>query len=466
MTEQTNYTIKDIDSMTKSIEIRLDTNQFNTEIEEEIRRYCKKVKTKGFRQGKTPPNIVRKMYGEEIHERARSKLINDIYVQAIKEKKLEIDNPFDTKLVQEPNKKHAGVYQLIAEVIPQFDPSQVSELQCTLVEADVLDDDVDQTIEQWHQGYKQWQAVEGSAELGHRLDIEFTLVFADPELQKKYQGEKIKLQPILGQDTALPELSTQLIGATVGDHKELAIEFAKDHKQAEIAGQSCTATVDILKVEEGQLPELTEEFLISVGAKNQDDFRANMKEFTQVQATQMSKAINQRRIMTSLQQQFPLQFPPNLVSRHVQRLLNSSPNKDELPSPEKYAEAERYVRTQLNLSTILSELARHYKVKIEPEQMKQAILARAQQEQNPKKAFTRISKTPREWQAIENHLIEDSIFDHIIKGHTKEKTHHPFFEIQIMYKQPDYQPPSQSTEATAPTKAAEVADSAKVAKTA
>ncbi len=72
------------------IKITLTETDYQPKVEEKVREYSRKMNIKGFRQGKVPTGVVRKMYGRSILVEEVNQLLSHSVSEYIKEKKLNV----------------------------------------------------------------------------------------------------------------------------------------------------------------------------------------------------------------------------------------------------------------------------------------------------------------------------------------------------------------------------------------
>lgn len=73
-----------------SIKITLKENDYQPGVEEKVREYARKASINGFRPGKVPPAVIRKMYGKSIKVEEINKLLSDSVTKYIKENDLQL----------------------------------------------------------------------------------------------------------------------------------------------------------------------------------------------------------------------------------------------------------------------------------------------------------------------------------------------------------------------------------------
>lgn len=118
-----NITKHDIDKLNAEIKISVSPVDYETKVNEGIKKVQKQANMPGFRPGKVPTGLIKKQYGTQILVDEINKLLNDSIYKYIEENKIEIlGNPLpkDQTSVDFANQKDFEfVYQL--GLAPHFD---------------------------------------------------------------------------------------------------------------------------------------------------------------------------------------------------------------------------------------------------------------------------------------------------------------------------------------------------------
>ncbi len=227
---------------------------FNAEeLNEAIVKAYKKNKSRylipGFRKGKAPRKMIEMHYGEGVfYEDAINILINENYDDGIEE--------LDIKPISQPEfdlsdiNKDGAVFTAEVEVEPEVTLGKYKELEVKKEKLEVLDEDVDKVIE-------------SEREKNARMV---------PSEEAVKEGDTVTLK--IGDDTqdievsaGIPtELKEALIGANVGDKKEVTIEEEP-------------LAFEILEVKVKELPELDDDFVMDISEFDTlDEYKADIKE--------------------------------------------------------------------------------------------------------------------------------------------------------------------------------------------
>lgn len=117
-----NITQNNIDKLNAEIKISLSPNDYETRVNEGIKKVQKQANMPGFRPGKVPTGLIKKQYGTQIMVDEINKLLNDVIYKYIEENKIEIlGNPLpkDQTSVDFVNQKEFEfVYEL--GLAPEF----------------------------------------------------------------------------------------------------------------------------------------------------------------------------------------------------------------------------------------------------------------------------------------------------------------------------------------------------------
>ena len=85
-----NITKEDIGDLNVLVKINVASDDYMPKVESTIKDYSKKVQIKGFRKGKVPPGVIKKMYGPEIVAEELNKLVNENLSNYLRDNNLQI----------------------------------------------------------------------------------------------------------------------------------------------------------------------------------------------------------------------------------------------------------------------------------------------------------------------------------------------------------------------------------------
>jgi trigger factor len=116
----------DMDSLTAQLSVMLDTADYAPKVQAEIKKYSSQASIKGFRPGKTPPNMIKKMYGSSFLYDIVNKKIEDTLNDYLKEANLNmlgkpLLSPNQPKLNLSVNNMPDLVYNFEVGIAPTFE---------------------------------------------------------------------------------------------------------------------------------------------------------------------------------------------------------------------------------------------------------------------------------------------------------------------------------------------------------
>lgn len=138
------------------IKIKLKQDDYQSKYEEKIKEYRKKVNLKGFRQGKVPAGLIKKMYGKSILVEEINKILMDSINSYIKENDLKIigdplPNNEKAEAIDWDNAKEFDFEYQIG-MIDDF-KYDLESIKATKFEIKIDDDDLGKTIEDLKKQY-------------------------------------------------------------------------------------------------------------------------------------------------------------------------------------------------------------------------------------------------------------------------------------------------------------------------
>jgi trigger factor len=142
----------DIDSLNAQLSVMLDTADYAPKVQAEIKKYSSQASIKGFRPGKTPPNMIKKMYGSSFLYDIVNKKIEDTLNDYLKEANLNmlgrpIMSPNQPKLNLSINNMPDLAYHFEIGIAPTFEVHGLKDVPFNRYAVQVDNQEVDTEIE-------------------------------------------------------------------------------------------------------------------------------------------------------------------------------------------------------------------------------------------------------------------------------------------------------------------------------
>ena len=139
------YKINDISLTEREIEISLPFDEIKTDVETEVKKKTKTVQIAGFRKGKVPPALIKKMYGDALEFEASEKIANHQFWEIAKEKHLHpIGQPAMTDIKYKPGEDL--FFKVKYEIVPKLEVKDYTELTIEIPKFEVKGDEVESEI--------------------------------------------------------------------------------------------------------------------------------------------------------------------------------------------------------------------------------------------------------------------------------------------------------------------------------
>jgi trigger factor len=182
------------------------------------------------------------------------------------------------------------------------------------------------------------------------------------------KGENIAI--VLGEGRMLPQLEQGLVGALIGEKRDIRVNFPADYRATELAGKEAIFATEVKKIEEPSLPELDEEFCTAFGvteggvAKLREDVRANMNR----ELAQALRNRNKSAVMEQLYNGNPLDIPNVLLEGQIRDMqveaMRRAGAKDVSQAPPREPLVEP-ARRRVALGLLLNDIIRREKIVVE-----------------------------------------------------------------------------------------------------
>jgi trigger factor len=351
-----------------------------------------KVKVDGFRPGKVPQQVIKKMYGTQIRTEVTEELLKSTYPEALKQQNI---TPLDYPLIDFLEDAEGLTYTAAFEVSPIVSLDALDQMEVQRPVATVQESDVDAMIEKLRIMRKTWQHVDRAALEGDRVSISFSATlddgsFSTGRIDKDDNGNDFSV--VIGAKQMIAGFEDNLTGLVTGDNKTFALSFPADYANTELAGKPAQFEVDVIKVETASaLPEIDDEFVKAYGLEGStvESFRDDVKTTMERELEQALKNQFKEAVLSSLYKTVHVPLPKALIDQEINNLAkpyldNAKKQKisvEDLNLPREVF--EETAKTRVALSLILREIIEKQNIQLDEAKVRTVVENMAQSFERP-----------------------------------------------------------------------------------
>lgn len=354
-------------------------------METRFKKLAREVKVDGFRPGKVPASMVKKLYGERVKQEVAGDLIQSTYFEALQQQELV---PAGHPSITPADKGEGFEYVAEFEVYPEVSLEAVNGLEINRPTASVTDADVENMIDKLKQQKKTWAVAERASEEGDKVTIHFSGV---SEGENFTDGKVENYAVEIGGKQMIPGFEDELKGLAAGDSKTFSITFPEKYNSEKLAGKVAEFEIEMVKVEAPVLPELDAEFIKAYGVEDGDveSFRTDVKDNMERELAQGLKNKLKTAVMDALFEHVQITLPNALVDQEIQALMKPYAERanrarlklDDLNLPRDMFENQAKRRVALGL--ILGEIIQKNDIKVDADKVRATIEDMAKSYEKP-----------------------------------------------------------------------------------
>jgi len=304
------------------LEIEVEPDRMEKSLEKAYRRLAQRTKVPGFRQGKAPRAMLERYLGAEtIRREALDILIPEAYRQAIDEENIE---PVDLPAI-EVTQEEPLVFKATVPVRPSIDLGDYRAVRVEREAPAVREEQVEEQLEELRHRYALLEPVERPVQAGDMVRVE---VQVSVDGRQALQQDDAEFRLRQGAAILLPGFAEALQGSEKGLRREFSLDVPDDYPHRPLAGKTCLCSVLVKEVKEERLPELNDAFAREVGEgfPSLAALRERLAADLRAAAEKETEAGYREKVVDAMVAAATLEYPPQLVDREVDHLLQDRAN--------------------------------------------------------------------------------------------------------------------------------------------
>jgi trigger factor len=422
------YNVVEINSSENEVEIKLQYDEIRKEIEDEVKKQSKKIQVPGFRKGKVPVSMLKKMYGDALEYEASEKIANSFFWKVAEEKQLKpIGQPTMTDLKFEPEKELS--FKVKYETIPALEVKDYKGISFDVPDFVVSDEEVEKEVDYIIKSNKSLEEAYEIVDNNFIIDAEVVLTERNGETITESKPEKMQID--LTAEGVAKEIVENAKNKKVGE--SFSFSFKDEHKHKledgteEIHKEEYKYQVNVLGLKKIVLPELNEE-LIKKATKNKVSTETELKEEIrkdiQNYYNQRTEEFVRGKLVGEIVKNNDFVPPKSLVNNILEEYVK---NEEEQAKKSKYPFNKEETRQRLLKSAenevkwylIKSEIQKNENILVNDDEIKELAEKEAEKIGIPVDKLMNYYKTSNQTERI----LDQKLFDFLKSNNTVNKVH-------------------------------------------
>ena len=313
--------VENLEKNTAKLTIEVPAEKFEEAVQHSYNKNKGKFNIPGFRKGKAPFNMIKKMYGVGVfYEDAVDEVIDASYPDAAKESGLDIVSRPSIS-IEEIEEGKAFVYTAVVAVKPEVTLGEYKGVEVQKTKSEVTEEDIETEIKRAREKNSRLITVEDRGiEDGDQVTIDF-----DGSVDgKRFEGGKAEDYPLtIGSHTFIDNFEEQLIGKTTGEECEVNVTFPAEYHVEELKNKPAVFKVKVKEIQRKELPEANDEFASEVSDfDTMEEYKKDLTEKLQAEKIEAAKTADEDKVVAKVIENATMEIPDQMVEEQVNGMVN------------------------------------------------------------------------------------------------------------------------------------------------
>jgi trigger factor len=412
------------EGLKRAYTVTIPAAEITARIEGEVKRMAPQMKMPGFRPGKVPANLVKKMHGPALHQEALQTSIKEAMDKLVADNALRPAMQPDVSLGEGYEEGKDAELSVSLEVLPKIEAPSLDGLKLEKLTVPVTDDQVAESVQRIAGQQKSYETAEGrAAEDGDQVLCDFVGKLNGEEFEGgKAEGQAI----VIGSGRLIPGFEEQLIGAKAGEERTITVTFPEDYGAENLAGQDATFDITVHEVKVPGEMAIDDEFAKQLGLESLEQLQGLLRGQLEQETAGLTRTQMKRQLLDQLAAGHDFDVPPTMVEAEFeqiwQQLEQEAGNEEDPEAARAEIEAEKddyrkIAERRVRLGLLLSEIGQANGVDVSAQEM-QMLLQQAAQQYRPedRQRFAEyVRNDPMAAAQLRAPLYEDKVVDFLIE---------------------------------------------------
>ncbi len=414
------------EGLKRAFTLTITAKDIDAKVDVELKRLAPQMKMPGFRPGKVPANLIRKMHGPALTQDALNAAIQESVQTLVAEKQLRPAMQPSVELEDGYDLGKDAVVKVEMEVLPQVPAPAIDGIKLERLTVPVADDAVTEQLQKFADQQKKWDdaADDYVAAMGDLVTVDFVGKTADGVAFDGGTGTDMGVE--LGSGRLIPGFEDQLVGVKTGDDKVLNVTFPEEYQEKSLAGQPATFDIIVKSVKTAGESKIDEDLAKSLGLESLEQLTGLLKGQIEQEHNGLTRTHMKRKLLDQLAEGHDFEVPPSMVEAEFNQIWSQLQHEATHEADPEAAMAEmegerddyrKIAERRVRLGLLLSEIGQANGVEVSNQEM-QRLLAQAAQQypaEQRQQFMQYVQQEPMAAAQLRAPLYEDKVVDFLFE---------------------------------------------------
>ena len=410
------------EGLKRAYTMTITARDIDAKVDAEVRRVAPQVRMPGFRPGKVPANLVRKMHGEAIAADALNSAIQQGVQELIQGNNLRPAMQPAVALADGYEQGKDAEVAVTMEVLPTVPTPAIDTLTLERLTVPVADEAVEEQLRKFADQQKKWDdAGDKAAAQGDLVTVDFVGKTVDDGVAFE-GGTGTDMAVEIGAGRLIPGFEDQVVGVKAGDDKQITVTFPQDYGAKELAGRDATFDLTVKSVQVAGERQIDDELATSLGLESLDQFKGLLKGQIEQEHNGLTRTYMKRKLLDQLAAGHDFEVPPSMVDAEFEQIWRQLEHETTHEADPAAAMADmekergdyrQIAERRVRLGLLLSEIGQANGIEITGQEMQRLIAQAAQQypREQQQQFVQYIQQEPMAAAQLRAPLYEDKVVD-------------------------------------------------------
>ncbi len=425
-----NITATKTDAANASVVATIDASDIEKNLDKAAKQVAKSAKIDGFRKGKVPVAVVKKMYKEQLQQDAENEAVQKILEEAKKELEINSADIIADPIFKKYDKQDDKIdIELLISLRPTIEAEDYKELAPKYEEPTVDDSEIDERLKDILESNASFAPLEEKRALkdGDQANFDFVGKIDGVE----FDGGKAEgFELVIGSGQFIPGFEDQMVGMEIEETKDITVTFPEDYQSDDLAGKEAVFTITLNDIKEKAEATLDDEMVKKLIPNDENATAQTVREkiSEQIKSEKMSKLYNEElkpKLIEALVEKYDFALPQNIVEQEIDAQINAKAREMSQEELEQYKDNEEKINelreevresaeNSVKATFLVDYLARKEGIEVSDQEVTQTIYYEALMSQQDPQQVIKYYQENNLLPAVKMGMIEDKLFAKII----------------------------------------------------